>query len=93
MGICTKCHREMSDASVTTCDANVSIEYPDGTVLLPVPYDPRKNHFPQWFRCPDCNVAPGGRHHSNCDQEYCPRCGGQLISCACFDAQDGIGRK
>ena len=84
MGICLKCGKEMSDASVTTCEKNKSIEYPDGTVLEPVAYDPKKLHFPQWYRCPDCNVVPGGRHHASCDHEVCPRCGGQLISCDCF---------
>ena len=87
MGICRNCKKEMSDASVTTCEANASVEYPDGEALQTVPYDPKRLHLPNWFRCPDCNVVPGGKHHSNCDQEYCPKCGGQLISCACFDAE------
>ena len=85
MGICRKCRKEMSDASLTTCEENTAIEYPDGQVLKTVPYDPKILRLPQWFRCPDCNVVPGGKHHSNCDQEYCPKCGGQLISCNCFD--------
>ncbi len=33
MGICRKCKKEMSDASVTTCEANASVEYPDGNAL------------------------------------------------------------
>jgi hypothetical protein len=91
MGICRNCKKEMSDASVMTCEANASVEYPDGKALQAVPYDPKRLHLPNWFRCPDCNVVPGGKHHSNCDQEYCPKCGGQLISCACFDAEDKTG--
>ncbi len=87
MGICKSCQKEILDASVTTCEGKADIEYPDGKVLPPIPYDPRKMHFPQWFRCPDCNVAPGGIHHVNCDQECCPKCGGQLIGCACFDGE------
>ncbi len=90
MGICSRCRKETSDAEVMTCEGNLSIEYPDGQVLPGVPYDPRSLHFPGWFRCPDCNVAPGGRHHANCDQEVCPRCGGQLISCSCFDPPEQI---
>jgi len=85
MGICTSCRKEMLDASVVTCEKNTSIQYPDGTVLAAVPYDPKRLHLPNWFRCPDCNVLPGANHHPNCDQEHCPKCGGQLISCACFD--------
>ena len=88
MGICISCRKEMSLESVTTCEANVSIKYPDGEVLPSVPYDPKRLHVPNWFRCPDCNVVPGGKHHAGCDQEYCPKCGGQLISCDCFDAPD-----
>lgn len=85
MGICAKCKKEASDVSVITCEANTSVKFPDGEILQSVPYDPKKLHLPNWFRCPDCNVVPGGKHHSNCDQEHCPKCGGQLISCDCFD--------
>jgi len=84
MGICPRCRKETSDAAVTTCEENAFITYPDGSTLQAIPYDPRRLHFPQWYRCPDCNIAPGGIHHANCDQEYCPKCGGQLISCSCF---------
>jgi hypothetical protein len=93
MGICMNCKKEMSDASVTTCEGNIFIEYPDGTTLKSVPYDPKSLHLPNWFRCPDCNVVPGGKHHSNCDQEHCPKCRGQLISCDCFDAETGTVQK
>jgi hypothetical protein len=85
MGICARCKMETSDATVTNCELNTAIQYPDGSVLQPVPYDPKKLPLPQWFRCPDCNIVPGGRHHANCDQEHCPKCGGQLISCECFE--------
>jgi hypothetical protein len=87
MGICRICQKEMSDLSVATCEGKVSIKYPDGQVLAPIRYDPPKLHLPRWFRCPDCNVAPGGIHHQNCDQEHCPKCGGQLIGCDCFSAE------
>lgn len=33
--------------------------------------------------CGDCNVKAGKIHHPGCDQEECPNCGGQLISCDC----------
>jgi len=36
--------------------------------------------------CPDCDMAIGEYHLSNCESEQCPRCGGQLLSCGCeFD--------
>lgn len=85
MGICKVCQKEMSDPEVGTCEARAAVKYPDGTSLPAVPYDPKALHLPGWYRCSDCNVAPGGKHHFNCDQEYCPKCGGQLISCDCFD--------
>jgi|WetSurMetagenome_2_1015567.scaffolds.fasta_scaffold09629_2 hypothetical protein len=84
MAVCRMCHKETSDVSIITCEGNTQVQYPDGTVLKPIPYDPKTFHFPNWYRCPDCNVAPGGKHHSNCDNEHCPKCGGQLISCDCF---------
>jgi len=36
-----------------------------------------------WARCPDCAVAAGQLHVVNCDQEKCPRCRGQFLSCLC----------
>ena len=39
-------------------------------------------------RCFDCGVNPGELHKSGCDIERCPACGGQLISCGCYDAED-----
>lgn len=88
MEICRSCHKEMSDASVTTCEGEGVIRYPDGQTLKKIPYNPKALHLPAWFRCPDCNIAPGGNHHFNCDQEECPKCGGQLISCDCFGDGD-----
>lgn len=33
--------------------------------------------------CHDCDVEPGEFHKLGCDNEQCPYCGGQLISCCC----------
>jgi hypothetical protein len=85
MGICISCQKEMMDVSIMTCEGNTAIEYPDGSDLPKIPFNPKELHLPTWHRCPDCNVAPGGHHHSNCDYEKCPKCGGQLISCDCFE--------
>lgn len=36
-------------------------------------------------RCHDCGAKVGTYHHSSCDEERCPRCGGQLLCCDCWD--------
>jgi len=87
MPICRSCQKETSDASVTTCTENTHIKYPGGAILQAIPFDPKRLHLPQWYRCPECNVVPGGNHHANCDLAHCPKCGGQLIGCACFDVE------
>jgi hypothetical protein len=33
--------------------------------------------------CGDCGSKYGHYHHYGCDCEYCPVCGGQLITCGC----------
>ena len=35
-------------------------------------------------KCGDCRVPEGALHHFGCDQERCPVCSGQLISCDCM---------
>jgi rRNA maturation endonuclease Nob1 len=34
-------------------------------------------------RCHDCGAKFGKTHHFGCDEERCPACGGQMITCDC----------
>jgi hypothetical protein len=34
-------------------------------------------------RCRGCNTTYGKIHHVNCDDEKCPRCDGQILTCNC----------
>lgn len=49
----------------------------------------KRQELEQMMRCPDCGVRLGRRHLLNCDQETCPICGRQAISCTChcYDPQ------
>jgi hypothetical protein len=76
-------------ASADACPGNAQVSYPDGTHRRSVPYTDRETDPFQRSRarCPGCNVRWGEYHHPGCDQERCPRCGGQLLLCGCTEAQ------
>jgi len=37
--------------------------------------------------CHDCGARYGEYHEPGCDMERCPRCGEQLITCGCLEAE------
>lgn len=80
MATCDLCKQDMLKAKA--CKGDRMVRFPDGARLAVIPHDPDADG-----PCGDCGVAPGGVHHSGCDMERCPRCQGQLISCACFEAE------
>lgn len=81
MAVCDACNQEMMTAD--RCERDVEIEYPDRRRWLVIRYPAIRSN-----RCRDCNVQPGSMHHPGCDDERCPRCKGQLISCGCLDTPE-----
>jgi hypothetical protein len=83
MANCKVCGQNMQVAGSCT-QRTVTVD--SGQTFDRIPYgDPRTaiEGFGEPERCHDCNVAAGGIHHRYCDNELCPACGGQLISCGC----------
>jgi hypothetical protein len=85
MAKCKRCKKEMCDLNTKTCAYEV-VEFPDGTKMSPIPYNPPDPNI----RCHDCGIAAGGVHHVGCDMEICPRCGGQFLGCSCFVSEDRV---
>jgi hypothetical protein len=83
--ICARCMHEI--AGTHQCRAGAEIVFPDGTRL------PAVLHSGSDY-CADCGVMAGSVHHRYCDQEPCPRCGAQLLSCnCCVDQSLTLSRK
>lgn len=88
MAKCEICRQEMRTAA--TCEAVAEI-MDVGSPLARVRFATEDGLAPgRDGRCPDCGVLPSGFHHSGCDQERCPKCGGQAFGCECFFQGDGV---
>lgn len=37
--------------------------------------------------CSDCEVSIGKFHHPGCENEECPKCHKQIISCGCLEEE------
>jgi len=44
-------------------------------------------HWQDSGRCHDCGAMMGKVHHYGCDQERCPKCGGQFMGCPCISGK------
>lgn len=83
MAVCVDCDQEMTTAA--TCTAEV-------LVIAGARYRRRRYRAPSCapdHACHDCGVAAGGVHHLGCDDERCPVCHWQLLSCGCGYDPDG----
>lgn len=80
---CPRCKRTMS-----TADGCERIVFPGGASPVPYGSEPgvegvaTSSPLP---RCRDCGARLGFLHHAYCVVQACPRCKGQLLSCACWD--------
>lgn len=54
----------------------------DATVYNRIPFGAEQEYDGD-DACVDCGVQRGEFHLPKCDQEMCPRCGTQLLSCDC----------
>lgn len=81
MAVCEDCGREMQTAASCVADALIirGERFERDRVGRPIG---------QNGRCGDCGVQRHAWHHLGCDQERCPRCRGQLISCDCGRTDD-----
>ena len=80
--ICSDCGREMTPGTGCGC-SQVSL---GGKTYERIRAGDDRDFDPDMADgdvCHDCNAGLGQYHHSGCDAERCPCCGGQLLSCDC----------
>jgi hypothetical protein len=81
MAACDHCKLDMKLSATRTC-VEVPVVSKRAGSKPPLPYAGDRE------RCHDCNVERGGFHHPGCDDEKCPHCGQQVISCLCTEPDE-----
>ena len=82
--VCKYCNQVLTD-DVDGCVGDYFVAG-DGTKYERIRYGSAQDLFGEKSpesRCPDCGCKFGELHHYSCDVERCPRCGNQLLGCAC----------
>jgi len=83
--ICNICKGEKDGPhAVRTCEGNTEIVIFEELTgeekkFTSIPY----TGDTKLSKCPDCGIVSGGFHHPGCDNEICPNCKEQIISCWC----------
>lgn len=85
MAACNYCNQEMND--IVGCTLTEYDDGPGGVTKARIPYPDFETR-----PCHDCKAPPGALHHPGCDDEVCPYCEGQAISCNCTDLDEIGGR-
>ena len=80
MVVCKFCRKEMLDGKGCL---GVPFKYKDGLAIEPIKYGFHEHDTYPEERCHDCACEMGHYHHPGCDNEICPRCDRQAISCDC----------
>ncbi len=83
--ICKYCNQDMRQADGCV---KMPIDLKDGRKLDPIPYGSESEEYSGGgvnpSECHDCAARIGHYHHTGCDWEQCPNCGGQLLTCECW---------
>ena len=79
MAKCDICGKEMTTAN----GCSLKMIFINGKRYIRIPH----GVYGETERCNDCGAKPGRYHHLGCDNEICPVCRGQLISCGCGEIE------
>lgn len=82
---CEICKKQMLIADGCSIDTIIIDGKEINRIKVGDKYDVAEGINDEEFRCHDCGAKNGHYHHWGCDEERCPSCKKQLISCECKD--------